>query len=31
MAPPYAGKSARVDFLLKNEKTVIEVKKTDRD
>ena len=26
--PSYAGKSARVDFLLKNEKTVIEVKKT---
>lgn len=25
--PSYAGKSARVDFLLKNEKTVIEVKK----
>ena len=29
--PSYAGKSARVDFLLKNEKTVIEVKKPDRD
>ena len=26
--PSYAGKSARMDFLLKNEKTVIEVKKT---
>lgn len=26
--PSYAGKSARVDFLLKKEKTVIEVKKT---
>lgn len=26
--PSYAGKCARVDFLLKNEKTVIEVKKT---
>ena len=26
--PSYAGKSARVDFLLKNEKTVIEIKKT---
>lgn len=26
--PSYAGKSARVDFLLKNEKVVIEVKKT---
>lgn len=26
--PSYAGKSARVDFLLKNEKIVIEVKKT---
>lgn len=28
--PSYAGKSARMDFLLKNEKTVIEVKKTRR-
>ena len=26
--PSYAGKSARMDFLLKNERTVIEVKKT---
>ena len=26
--PSYAGKSARVDFLLKSEKTIIEVKKT---
>ena len=26
--PSYAGKSARMDFLLKNEKSVIEVKKT---
>lgn len=26
--PSYAGKSARMDFLLKNEKTVIEIKKT---
>ena len=26
--PSYAGSAARVDFLLKNEKTVIEVKKT---
>ncbi|MEK7724547.1 MAG: hypothetical protein AAB336_09385 [Acidobacteriota bacterium] len=26
--PSYAGKSARVDFLLKNEKTVVEIKKT---
>ena len=26
--PSYAGKSTRMDFLLKNEKTVIEVKKT---
>ena len=26
--PSYAGKCARVDFLLKNEKIVIEVKKT---
>ncbi|MGN9154745.1 hypothetical protein ACTM9K_14025 [Bariatricus sp. HCP3S3_E12] len=28
--PSYAGKCARVDFLLKNEKVVIEVKKTRR-
>lgn len=28
--PSYAGKSARMDFLLKTEKTVIEVKKTRR-
>ena len=28
VAPSYAGKSARVDFLLKNEKIVIEIKKT---
>ena len=28
--PSYAGKCARVDFLLKNEKIVIEVKKTRR-
>ena len=26
--PSYAGKSARMDFLLKNERVVIEVKKT---
>lgn len=26
--PSYAGKSSRVDFLLKNEKTVVEIKKT---
>ena len=26
--PSYSGKSARMDFLLKNEKTVIEIKKT---
>lgn len=29
--PSYAGKSARVDFLLKKEKIVIEVKKQGRD
>lgn len=29
--PSYAGSAARVDFLLKNEKTVIEIKKTRKE